>query len=104
MGLDVVGMTALPEARLAREAELCYASVAMATDLDAWSDAHVDVAEVIVVLGRECREGAGAGRARWRGRGGERGERCPAGCSHALDTRDHHRARGVAGGDGGAAG
>ena len=40
---DVVGMTNLPEARLAREAELCYASVAMVTDFDCWHPQHEDV-------------------------------------------------------------
>ncbi|MGB3721455.1 MAG: S-methyl-5'-thioadenosine phosphorylase [Pacificimonas sp.] len=37
-GLDVIGMTAMPEAALAREAELCYASIAMVTDWDSWRD------------------------------------------------------------------
>jgi 5'-methylthioadenosine phosphorylase len=51
-GADVIGMTGLSEARLAREAELCYASVAMVTDYDSWHDTHgaVDVAQVIAVL------------------------------------------------------
>jgi 5'-methylthioadenosine phosphorylase len=51
-GLDVVGMTAMPEAALAREAELCYATVAMVTDFDAWHphDAAVDVAQIVKVL------------------------------------------------------
>ena len=49
---DVIGMTNMPEAKLAREAELCFASVAMVTDYDCWHDehAHVDVAAVIKVL------------------------------------------------------
>ncbi len=84
-GLDVVGMTALPEARLAREAELCYASVAMVTDLDAWSDAHVDVAEVIAVLGRNAANAqaiVGTVAAQAQPLSGH----CPGGCSHALDT------------------
>jgi 5'-methylthioadenosine phosphorylase len=85
MGLDVVGMTALPEARLAREAELCYVNVAMATDLDAWSDTHVDVAEVVAVLGQNA-EKAQALVAAVAGAGANRGERCPAGCSHVLDA------------------
>ncbi|MFT5049607.1 MAG: 5'-methylthioadenosine phosphorylase [Chlamydiales bacterium] len=42
-GVDVIGMTNLQEAKLAREAELCYATVAMATDYDCWHDAHDDV-------------------------------------------------------------
>jgi 5'-methylthioadenosine phosphorylase len=42
-GVDVIGMTNLPEARLAREAEICYATVALATDYDCWNEAHDDV-------------------------------------------------------------
>jgi 5'-methylthioadenosine phosphorylase len=51
-GCDVIGMTNMPEAKLAREAELCYATIAMVTDYDCWHDehAHVDVAAVIKVL------------------------------------------------------
>lgn len=51
-GADVIGMTGMSEARLAREAELCYASVAMVTDYDCWHDGHgaVDVAQVIAVV------------------------------------------------------
>jgi 5'-methylthioadenosine phosphorylase len=51
-GCDVIGMTNMPEAKLAREAELCYAVVAMVTDFDCWHDehAHVDVASVIEVM------------------------------------------------------
>ncbi|MFN0218940.1 MAG: S-methyl-5'-thioadenosine phosphorylase [Hyphomicrobium sp.] len=49
---DVIGMTNMPEAKLAREAELCYASVAMVTDYDCWHEdhAHVDVAAIIAVM------------------------------------------------------
>jgi len=42
-GVDVIGMTNLPEARLAREAEICYATIALATDYDCWHDSHDDV-------------------------------------------------------------
>jgi 5'-methylthioadenosine phosphorylase len=51
-GLDVIGMTNMPEAKLAREAEICYATVAMVTDYDCWHDEHanVDVAAVIKVM------------------------------------------------------
>jgi 5'-methylthioadenosine phosphorylase len=42
-GVDVIGMTNIPEARLAREAEICYATVALATDYDCWHDGHDDV-------------------------------------------------------------
>ena len=42
-GVDIIGMTNLPEARLAREAEICYGTVALATDYDCWHDGHDDV-------------------------------------------------------------
>jgi len=42
-GVDVIGMTNLPEARLAREAEICYATIALATDYDCWHQTHDDV-------------------------------------------------------------
>jgi 5'-methylthioadenosine phosphorylase len=49
---DVIGMTNMPEAKLAREAELPYASVAMVTDYDCWREGedHVDVAKIIACL------------------------------------------------------
>ena len=51
-GCDVIGMTNMPEAKLAREAEICYATVAMVTDYDCWHDDHaaVDVASIIAVM------------------------------------------------------
>lgn len=51
-GCDVIGMTNMPEAKLAREAELCYATVAMVTDYDCWHDDHaqVDIAAVLAVM------------------------------------------------------
>jgi len=51
-GADVIGMTNMPEAKLAREAELCYASVAMITDYDSWHPDHgaVDISEIIATL------------------------------------------------------
>jgi 5'-methylthioadenosine phosphorylase len=51
-GCSVIGMTNMPEAKLAREAEICYATVAMVTDYDCWHPEHaeVDVAAVIKVL------------------------------------------------------
>ena len=52
MGCLVIGMTAMPEARLAREAELPYASVCMVTDYDCWraETAHVEVADVLATM------------------------------------------------------
>jgi 5'-methylthioadenosine phosphorylase len=49
-GASVIGMTAMPEARLAREAELCYAMLALVTDYDVWHEVEADVS-VDVVLG-----------------------------------------------------
>jgi len=51
-GCDVIGMTNMPEAKLAREAEMCYATVAMVTDYDCWHPDHDDVTvdQVIKVL------------------------------------------------------
>ena len=55
-GCDVIGMTNMPEAKLAREAELPYASVAMVTDYDCWRDAapHVEVAHIQEGLSRNA--------------------------------------------------
>ena len=51
-GASVIGMTNMPEAKLAREAEICYCTVAMVTDYDSWHEGHgeVDVAKVIAVM------------------------------------------------------
>ena len=51
-GASVIGMTNMPEAKLAREAELCYATIAMVTDFDAWHPTHdaVDVAQVVQTM------------------------------------------------------
>ncbi len=48
-GVDVIGMTNVPEARLAREAEICYATVALATDYDCWHQEHDDVSVEAVI-------------------------------------------------------
>lgn len=85
-GADVIGMTNMPEAKLAREAELCYASVAMITDYDSWHPEHgsVDITSIIATLQ------GNAGKARdLVGRlpallGQERAD-CPHGCDKALE-------------------
>jgi 5'-methylthioadenosine phosphorylase len=53
-GVDVIGMTNLQEAKLAREAEICYATIAMATDYDCWHESHEDVTvdAVIAVMNK----------------------------------------------------
>jgi 5'-methylthioadenosine phosphorylase len=48
-GVDVIGMTALPEAKLAREAEICYATLAFATDYDCWHESEEDVTVEMVI-------------------------------------------------------
>jgi 5'-methylthioadenosine phosphorylase len=85
-GADVIGMTNMPEAKLAREAEMCYASVAMITDYDSWHPAHgeVDISEIIATLGANSdaarRLIAGLPRAL-----GVTHETCAHGCNTALD-------------------
>ncbi len=87
-GADVIGMTNLPEAKLAREAEICYQTVAMVTDFDAFreGEAAVDVAAVLEVLQENARKAAEliAAFAK-RAAGDTRPEPCPAGCDRALD-------------------
>ena len=48
-GVDVIGMTAMPEAKLAREAELHYATLALVTDYDCWHEGHDDVTAESVI-------------------------------------------------------
>ena len=48
-GADLIGMTALPEAKLAREAEICYATVACVTDYDVWHEAEEDVSADLIL-------------------------------------------------------
>jgi 5'-methylthioadenosine phosphorylase len=48
-GMDVIGMTNMPEAKLAREAELCYATLALVTDYDVWHDTHAAVTVEAVI-------------------------------------------------------
>ncbi len=85
-GCDVIGMTNMPEAKLAREAELCYASVAMITDYDSWHPDHgeVDVTQIIATLM------GNAEKARTMVAGlpallGADRETCPHGCDRALE-------------------
>ncbi len=85
-GCDVIGMTNMPEAKLAREAELCYASVAMITDYDSWHPQHgeVDVSDIIRTLS------GNADKARATVAGiAERSDTirllCPHGCDRALE-------------------
>ena len=59
-GLDIIGMTAVQEAKLAREAEICYASLAMVTDYDCWHPGHdsVTIDQIIAVLNQNAENAA----------------------------------------------
>ena len=86
-GASVVGMTAMPEAKLAREAETSYATLAMVTDYDCWHPAHdvVSVADVVRVLG-ENRDNAQRLLARLIADFPREHEACPIGSDRALDN------------------
>ncbi|TCL08951.1 5'-methylthioadenosine phosphorylase [Shimia isoporae] len=83
---DVIGMTNMPEAKLAREAELCYASVAMVTDYDSWHPEHgeVDVSEIISILTGNADKGREMVRRLPALLGAERTP-CEHGCDRALE-------------------
>ena len=85
-GADVIGMTNMPEAKLAREAELCYASVAMVTDFDSWHPERgaVDITAIIATLQGNSRNGAELVRRLPALLGAERSP-CPHGCDTALE-------------------
>jgi len=85
-GCDVIGMTNMPEAKLAREAELCYASVAMITDYDSWHPEHgsVDISDIVRTLTGNA-DKARALLARLPGLLGPDRAPCPHGCDRALD-------------------
>jgi 5'-methylthioadenosine phosphorylase len=85
-GCSVIGMTNMPEAKLAREAELCYATVAMVTDYDCWHDDHtdVDIAGILRVM-KANSEKAGRLIARLAADFPEEHEPCPLGSDRALD-------------------
>jgi len=82
----VIGMTNMPEAKLAREAELCYATVAMVTDYDCWHDDHdsVTVDQVIKVLLANADNARALVKAVVP-RLAHRTNVCEKGCHHALD-------------------
>ena len=86
-GCSVIGMTNMPEAKLAREAELCYATVAMVTDFDCWhpDHGHVTVEQVVKVLLANAESARSLVRAAVPALGRPRGP-CPAGCDRALDN------------------
>ncbi len=86
-GCDVIGMTNMPEAKLAREAEMCYATIAMVTDYDCWHDDHdaVSVDAVIKVLMGNAEKARTLVRT-LAPRLSHRDTSCSAGCHTALDA------------------
>ncbi|HEX9647402.1 MAG TPA: S-methyl-5'-thioadenosine phosphorylase [Alphaproteobacteria bacterium] len=101
-GCDVIGMTNMPEAKLAREAEMCYATVAMVTDYDCWHPHHdhVTVEAIIGVLTANADRARALITASVPLLRDDRGAACPRGCHAALETalitapeaRDHELA------------
>ena len=86
-GCHVIGMTNMPEAKLAREAELCYATVAMVTDFDCWhpDHDHVTVEAMVKVLFDNADKARTLVRALVPSIGAPR-PLCPQGCDRALDN------------------
>ncbi|HEY0835016.1 MAG TPA: S-methyl-5'-thioadenosine phosphorylase [Azospirillum sp.] len=86
-GCEVIGMTNMPEAKLAREAEMCYATVAMVTDYDCWHPDHDDVTveaviKVVIANAERARELVKRVAPKLRGRT----HLCDKGCHTALDN------------------
>ena len=84
-GVDVIGMTAMPEARLAREAQICYATLALATDYDCWYEGHaaVTVQQVIETMQRNVSAAREVVRAAAQAAGALAERTC--GCGRALE-------------------
>ena len=87
LGYSVIGMTNMPEAKLAREAEICYATVAMVTDFDCWHPDHdaVTVQDIIRVLTTNADKAKGLV-ARLAREFPREHEPCPIGSDRVLDT------------------
>jgi 5'-methylthioadenosine phosphorylase len=87
-GMDVIGMTNLQEARLAREAEICYATVAMSTDYDCWHEGHDDVTveAILEVMRRNVAGARDVVRAAVPRLAGQRTCACKDALQHAIMT------------------
>ena len=85
-GCDVIGMTNMPEAKLAREAEICYASIAMVTDFDCWHPDHdnVEVADIISTLSQNASSAKNL-IYKVTKQMAEKREQCEHGCDRALE-------------------
>jgi 5'-methylthioadenosine phosphorylase len=87
-GMDVIGMTNLQEAKLAREAELCYVTIAMVTDYDCWHKDHdaVTVDQIIGVLNKNAENACKVVEAAVRSMPATRECKCGSALAHALIT------------------
>ena len=87
-GMDVIGMTNLQEAKLAREAEICYVTVAMVTDYDCWHPHHdsVTVDQIVAVLVKNAENAARVVRETVASMPAERKCKCGSALAHALLT------------------
>lgn len=87
-GMDVIGMTNLQEAKLAREAEICYVTVAMVTDYDCWHPEHdaVSVNDILANLARNAENAAKVVRAAVEAMPAERRCGCGSALAHAIIT------------------
>ena len=87
-GADVIGMTNLQEAKLAREAEICYATMAMVTDYDCWHEGHDDVTvdQIVAVLHQNAANAAKVVRAAVAAMPKERSCACATALAHAILT------------------
>lgn len=83
---DVIGMTAMPEVKLAREAEICYATVAMVTDYDSWHPDHgaVDITSILHVMGENTKKARLLLNALTKHIAAEK-QPCPQHCDRALE-------------------
>jgi 5'-methylthioadenosine phosphorylase len=87
-GADVIGMTNLQEAKLAREAEICYATMAMVTDYDCWREGHDDVTvdQIVAVMHQNAANAAKVLRAAVARVPAERTCACASAMQHAILT------------------
>jgi len=87
-GMDVIGMTNLQEAKLAREAEICYVTVAMVTDYDCWHPHHdsVTVDQIVAVLVKNAENAAKVVRETVAAMPANRSCQCGSALAHAILT------------------
>ncbi len=87
-GMDIIGMTNLQEAKLAREAEICYVTIAMVTDYDCWHPDHdaVTVNDIIANLARNAENAASVVAAAVRAMPAARECKCGSALAHAIIT------------------